>query len=84
MRGRLVKELDLIQQEIFKLAGGDFNLNSTPQLREVLFERLELPVLKRTKTCALVRQAGVGCVPYLWVAKPTIKPTIDPGIMISQ
>ena len=50
MRGRLVKELDLIQQDIFKIAGGDFNLNSTPQLREVLFERLELPVVKRTKT----------------------------------
>ncbi len=50
MRGRLVGELDLIQQEIFKIAGGDFNLNSTPQLREVLFERLDLPVLKRTKT----------------------------------
>jgi DNA polymerase-1 len=50
MRGRLVRELDLVQQEIFKIAGGDFNLNSTPQLREVLFERLELPVVKRTKT----------------------------------
>ena len=50
MRGRLVKELDLVQQEIFKIAGGDFNLNSTHQLREVLFERLQLPVLKRTKT----------------------------------
>jgi len=50
MRGRLMKELDLIQQEIFKLAGGDFNLNSTPQLREVLFERLALPILKKTKT----------------------------------
>ncbi|HUF75218.1 MAG TPA: DNA polymerase I [Longimicrobiales bacterium] len=50
MRGKLVKELDLIQQDIFKIAGGDFNLNSTPQLREVLFERLELPVIRRTKT----------------------------------
>ncbi|HSH76081.1 MAG TPA: DNA polymerase I, partial [Longimicrobiales bacterium] len=50
MRRRLVRELELVQQDIFKLAGGDFNLNSTPQLREVLFERLELPVLKRTKT----------------------------------
>jgi DNA polymerase-1 len=58
MRGRLVKELDLIQQEIFKIAGGDFNLNSTPQLREVLFERLGLPVLKRTKTGAST-DAGV-------------------------
>jgi DNA polymerase-1 len=52
MRSRLARELDQIQDEIYKLAGGDFNLNSTPQLREVLFERLELPVLKKTKTGA--------------------------------
>jgi len=52
MRSRLKRELDLIQEEIWKLAGSEFNLNSTPQLREVLFEKLELPVLKRTKTGA--------------------------------
>ncbi|MDZ7778624.1 MAG: DNA polymerase I [Gemmatimonadota bacterium] len=50
MRGRLKRELELIGEEIYKIAGGDFNLNSTPQLREVLFEKLELPVLKKTKT----------------------------------
>ncbi len=50
MRARLKRELDQIQEEIFKLAGGDFNLNSTPQLRRVLFDELELPVLKKTKT----------------------------------
>ncbi|MCG6986951.1 MAG: DNA polymerase I [Gemmatimonadetes bacterium] len=50
MRVRLKRELELIQEEIFKIAGGDFNLNSTPQLRQVLFEKLELPVLKKTKT----------------------------------
>ena len=50
MRSRLKGELDLIQEEIFKLAGADFNLNSTPQLRQVLFEKLELPILKKTKT----------------------------------
>ena len=50
MRARLKRELDLIEEEIFKLAGSDFNLNSTPQLRQVLFEKLELPVLKKTKT----------------------------------
>jgi DNA polymerase I len=50
MRSRLKRELDLIQEEIFKIAGGDFNLNSTPQLRQVLFEKLDLPVLKKTKT----------------------------------
>jgi DNA polymerase-1 len=50
MRSRLKRELDLIQSEIFKLAGGDFNLNSTPQLRQVLFEKLALPILRKTKT----------------------------------
>ena len=50
MRSKLKSELDLIQDEIFKIAGGDFNLNSTPQLRQVLFEKLELPIIKKTKT----------------------------------
>jgi DNA polymerase-1 len=50
MRSKLKRELDLIQEEIYKLAGGDFNLNSTQQLRQVLFEKLELPTLKKTKT----------------------------------
>ncbi len=50
MRSRLKRELDLIQDEIFKVAGGDFNLNSTQQLRQILFEKLGLPVLRKTKT----------------------------------
>jgi len=50
MRERLKRELELIQAEIFKVAGSEFNLNSTPQLRQILFERLRLPVLKKTKT----------------------------------
>ncbi|MEJ2503293.1 MAG: DNA polymerase I, partial [Gemmatimonadota bacterium] len=41
--GRLEKELDLIEQDIYKEAGEEFNINSTPQLREVLFETLDLP-----------------------------------------
>ncbi len=50
MRSKLKRELDLIQEEVFKLAGGDFNMNSTQQLRTILFEKLELPVIKKTKT----------------------------------
>ena len=46
------KELVTLEQDIYKAAGGEFNINSTPQLRTVLFERLELPVQKRTKTGA--------------------------------
>jgi DNA polymerase-1 len=43
-------ELKEIEQSIFESAGTDFNINSTQQLRGILFEKLQLPVLKRTKT----------------------------------
>jgi len=46
------KELAALELDIYKAAGGEFNINSTPQLRTVLFERLKLPVQKRTKTGA--------------------------------
>ncbi|HWC74389.1 MAG TPA: DNA polymerase I [Gemmatimonadales bacterium] len=44
------KQLSLLEMDIYRAAGGEFNLGSTPQLRTVLFEKLKLPVLKRTKT----------------------------------
>ena len=50
MSERLDRDLTLIRDEIYKVAGSEFNLNSTPQLREVLFEQQGLPVIKRTKT----------------------------------
>jgi len=50
MRSRLLRELELIKGDIYGLAGGEFNLNSPIQLRQILFERLELPVTKKTKT----------------------------------
>jgi DNA polymerase I len=39
-----------LEAEIHELAGGAFKVNSTPQLREVLFEKLALVPSKRTKT----------------------------------
>ena len=50
MSQRLDRDLTLIRDEIYKVAGSEFNLNSTPQLREILFEQQGLPVIKRTKT----------------------------------
>lgn len=50
MSRQLNEELKLLQQEIWRESGTEFNVNSTPQLRDVLFERLALPVIKRTKT----------------------------------
>jgi DNA polymerase I len=46
------KELTQLELDIYRAAGGEFNINSTPQLRTVLFDRLKLPVQKRTKTGA--------------------------------
>ncbi|HAI20473.1 MAG TPA: DNA polymerase I, partial [Clostridiales bacterium UBA8153] len=39
-----------LAQSIYALAGGEFNINSTRQLAEVLFDRLRMPTRKRTKT----------------------------------
>lgn len=39
-----------LESSIYEQAGTTFNINSPKQLGEVLFEKLELPVIKKTKT----------------------------------
>jgi DNA polymerase I len=39
-----------LEQRAFQLAGGPFNLGSPKQLGEILFERMKLPVVKKTAT----------------------------------
>jgi len=43
-------QIDALLREIFQLAGGEFLPASTQQLADVLYKKLELPVLKRGKT----------------------------------
>lgn len=50
LKERFTRERLRVEQEIYVSAGGEFNINSNPQLREVLFERLALPPSKRTAT----------------------------------
>ncbi len=45
---QLAKSLVKLEKEIFDLAGSEFNISSPKQLQEILFEKLSLPVLKKT------------------------------------
>ena len=46
----LQEKINILTQEIYELTGEEFNINSTKQLGEVLFEKLKLTVKKKTKT----------------------------------
>ncbi|MGI5962101.1 MAG: DNA polymerase I [Lawsonibacter sp.] len=47
---QLTQRIDRSQQEIYRLAGSEFNINSTQQLGGILFDQLGLPPVKKTKT----------------------------------
>ena len=46
----LEKRLEALKKEIHKLAGKEFNINSTQQLGKILFEDMKLTPVKKTKT----------------------------------
>ena len=50
MGKELTARLDTIETDIHELAGETFNINSPKQLSVILFEKLELPVIRKTKT----------------------------------
>lgn len=45
----LKKQIETLTKEIYKLAGEEFNINSTQQLGNILFEKLKLTSSKKTK-----------------------------------
>ncbi len=55
----LQSRIAVLQTEIHEAAGSSFNVNSTLQLRKVLFEQLGLPVLKKTPKGAPSTDASV-------------------------
>ncbi|MFZ2603007.1 MAG: DNA polymerase I [Candidatus Omnitrophota bacterium] len=46
----LDKRLKQLIEDIYRISQLEFNINSPKQLREILFEKLKLPVVKKTKT----------------------------------
>ncbi len=50
MSGEIARKVDALLVEIYQHAGEEFNVNSTKQLGAILFEKLGLPVQKKTKT----------------------------------
>ena len=50
MSKSMQKRLDNLSRQIYEIAECEFNINSPKQLSSVLFEKLKLPVIKKTKT----------------------------------
>ena len=50
MSEKLKQDLNVLEEEIYSLAGEQFNINSPKQLAVILFEKLNLRIVRRTKT----------------------------------
>jgi len=50
LKQRFTADREAVEKQIYETAGMEFNINSNLQLREILFDKLNLPVLKRTST----------------------------------
>ncbi len=48
MAGEFADRMQAIETQVYAMAGRTFNMNSGPQLRQVLFEELKLPSLQKT------------------------------------
>ena len=49
-QNELEEKINMLQSDIYKLADEEFNIDSPQQLGEVLFEKLQIPSGKKTKT----------------------------------
>ncbi|MCM8818253.1 MAG: DNA polymerase I [Candidatus Omnitrophica bacterium] len=50
LSNKFSEEIKKVEEKIYSLSGEIFNINSPSQVGEILFEKLKLPVIKKTKT----------------------------------
>jgi DNA polymerase-1 len=50
LKQRFQAERETVEKQIYRVAGTEFNINSNLQLRDILFGKLNLPILKKTST----------------------------------
>jgi len=50
LSGEMDRKLEKLTAKIYGMAGEEFNINSPKQLSHILFEKLKLPIIKKTKT----------------------------------
>lgn len=69
---KMQSELSALENEIYKTAGGPFNINSPQQISEVLFERLKLETQTKKKTATGQRKTGKDILNELADAHPVV------------
>ena len=67
------KKLDKLSADIYKMAGGEFNLNSPKQLSEVLFEKMKMKVSGLKKTAGGARSTRESELEKLKEGNPVIE-----------
>ncbi|MFD1484150.1 DNA polymerase I [Lacticaseibacillus baoqingensis] len=74
MGAQYAQTIKVLEEKIYAEAGLEFNLNSPKQLGEVLFEKLNLPVIKKTKTGY---STSVEVLEQLRTASPIVQDILD-------
>lgn len=68
------KDIEGLRKEIHNICGSEFNINSSQQLSEVLYKKMKLPIIKKTKT-GLSTDAGT--LKAIYDSSPVIEKILD-------
>ena len=66
------KQINKIEKTIYKSVGYEFNINSTLQLRDILFDKLKLKPFKKTKKG--IKNANISVTLFKKITPPALIP----------